>query len=96
MKQTAEQYWTARGFSRICTGGNCYAWERTVRCEGAMPVQILITAEDESGTTETVDELHDIGLYLEGHGEQFDFHTARNAASAWAWIRETLGVPEGA
>lgn len=94
MKQTAEQYWTARGFTRMCTGGNCYAWERTLRTDGLKPVQILITDYDDQ-ETRALDDVHNVGLYLEGEGVHFDFHAARNAASAWAWIRDTLGMKGG-
>ena len=95
MKQTAEQYWTARGFARICTGGNCYAWERTLRADGATPVQILITAaESEMQATQRMDEGHDVGLYFEGEGEHFDFAICPDAVAAWAWVRETLAMPE--
>lgn len=92
----AAAFWTARGFSRICTGGNCYAWERTVKADGAMPVQILITsAESEMQATQRTDKGHDVGLYLEGEGEHFAFDVFQNATQAWLWIREQLGMPEG-
>jgi hypothetical protein len=91
----APAFWTARGFTRICTGGNCYAWERTLQSEGFHPVQILVTSNDDQETRST-GETHNVGLYLFGQGESYAFEYFQGAAQAWEWIREQLAMPERA
>lgn len=90
---TASDFWQQRGFTRICTGGNCYAWERTLKGEGFHPVQVLITSNDDQETRST-GETHNVGLYLYGQGEHFAFGYFNGARDAWQWIREQLAMPE--
>lgn len=95
MPNNAAKFWQARQFQRICTGGNCYAWERTLQSEGFHPVQILVTSNDDQ-ETKSASEVHNVGLYLYGQGEHYAFEYFQNAAHAWEWIREQLAMPEGA
>jgi hypothetical protein len=86
-------FWTDHGFARICTGGNCYAWERTFKGEGFHPVQVLVTSNDDQ-ETRSAGEVHNVGLYLYGQGEHYAFDYFRNAQGAWDWISEQLALSE--